>query len=91
MKRAIHRIAEHYGYEAQSGMLVEEMAELIQATNKYNRKPSEKNFWGICEEIADVEIMLSQIKYLLDINQDSLDEIKATKIERQIVRIEGNE
>lgn len=31
------RIADHYGYEAQSNQLVEECAELIQAVNKYRR------------------------------------------------------
>lgn len=89
-------IAEHYGYDAQSRQLIEEMAELTQAINKYWRKqllcgqneiyevaignPEEK---AIIEEIADVEIMLSQIKYLLSC-QDEVEQEKERKILRQL-------
>ena len=33
MKDKIKQIAEHYGYDSQSHMLIEEMAELTQAIN----------------------------------------------------------
>lgn len=94
-------IAEHYGYDAQSRQLIEEMAELTQAINKYWRKqlscgqneiyevaignPEEK---AIIEEMADVEIMLSQIKYLLGCN-DEVKQEKERKIFRQLERIKG--
>ena len=34
MIEEIHKIADYYGYEAQSRQLIEEMAELTQALNK---------------------------------------------------------
>lgn len=68
--------AKYYGYEAQSNQLVEECAELIQAVNKYRRvetglgQPVAEDKKAIArdnlvEEIADVELMLEQIKSLL--------------------------
>ena len=66
-------IAERYGYEPQSRQCIEEMAELTQAINKLWRK---QNFGGnsreiaeaqenLLEEIADVLIMIWQMKELL--------------------------
>ena len=73
---AICKIADHYGYDAQSRQLIEEMAELTQAINKYWRKDlkcGERDIFhtlkgsptedAIIEEIADVEICLSQLKF----------------------------
>lgn len=40
------------------------------------------------EEIADVEIMLAQIKYLMDC-EEAVEEVKQQKIARQIRRMEG--
>ena len=73
--------AKYYGYEAQSNQLVEECAELIQAVNKYRRvetglgQPVAEDKKAIArdnlvEEIADVELMLEQVKYLLQIPED---------------------
>lgn len=84
-------IANHFGYEIQSEQLVEECAELIQAVNKYRRargtgQPTalseEAAFGNLVEEIADVESMLEQIKYLLKIPQAMIDGIKAVKSEK---------
>ena len=93
-------IANHYDYESQSRQLIEEMAELTVAINKLwrverfcNRKNivdvngfSYPEVKEIIEEIADVEIMLSQIKYLLSCN-DEVEREKERKILRQLERI----
>ena len=74
--------AKYYGFEAQSNQLVEECAELIQAVNKYRRvetglgQPVAEDKKAIArdnlvEEIADVELMLEQVKYLLQIPEDT--------------------
>lgn len=94
------RIADHYGYEAQSNQLVEECAELIQAVNKYRRAKVGKVLSpvleplqadrdreqvaldSLIEEIVDVEIMLEQIKYLLQIPEEDLIAVKQYKINR---------
>lgn len=87
--------AEHYGYEAQSLQLVEECAELIQAVSKYRRVAAKGEdekliaLGNLIEEIADVEIMLEQIKYLLKIPEEDLLAYKQFKINRTKERIEG--
>ena len=98
MKEKLQFIAETYGYETQSRQLVEEMAELTVAINKYwralhtkycgvsRRKTMMESRNCLIEEIADVEVMLEQIKYILWCEGD-VDRIKAAKIDRQIARI----
>lgn len=84
-------IAKYYGYEAQSNQLVEECAELIQAVNKYRRvetglgQPVAEDKKAIArdnlvEEIADVELMLEQVKYLLQIPEDEILAVKTFKV-----------
>lgn len=86
MDEDIKKIADFYWYENQSYILIEEMAELTQAIIKMYRKKwtadnDEEEIRHIKEEIADVEICLDQIKYLLEV--DDLDEIKRYRIDRQ--------
>lgn len=94
-------IAEYYGYEAQSNQLVEECAELIQAVNKYRRvetglgQPVLEDKKAIArdnlvEEIADVEVMLEQVKYLLQIPEDEITAVKTFKVNRTKERMESN-
>ena len=97
-------IAKHYGYESQSRQLIEEIAELTVAINKLwrvERFCDRKNIMDvkgfsypevkeIIGEIADVEIMISQIKYLLDC-QDEVEQEKEGKILRQLERIGADE
>lgn len=97
-KEKIKRIANTYGYDAQSRQCIEEMAELTQAINKFWRKdlkcgklttlevPSgSPQELSIIEEIADVQIMLWQMAYLL--NADVIPIIEQ-KLDRQLERIE---
>lgn len=90
------KIAEHYGYEAQSNQLVEGCAELIQAVNKYRRVIScvaeDKKaiaLENLIEEIADVEIVLEQVKYLLQIPEEELEAVKLYKVNRTRERIQN--
>ncbi|GKH50336.1 hypothetical protein CE91St46_14470 [Eubacteriales bacterium] len=85
--------AEYFGYEAQSNQLVEECAELIQAVSKYRRAEAEDEkmiaLSNLIEEVADVEIMLEQIKHLLQIQEGDILALKQFKINRTRERIEG--
>lgn len=95
-KKAIIEISEFYGYDAQSRQLIEEMAELTQAINKAWRMGNDFDNLlvqkrNIKEEIADVYIMLEQMKYLLNIYEDDIETIINRKILRQLERIEKNE
>lgn len=96
--RIIELIANHYGYDAQSRQLIEEMAELTQAINKFWRSSLDcgrikledarlGEAWSdIVEEIADVEIMLEQIKELLVCHREVDGQIRR-KLDRQLKRI----
>ena len=93
---AIKKIADTYGYDTQSRQLIEEMAELTQAINKAWRMGNDFDNLlvqkrNIKEEIADVTIMLEQIKYLLSISDTDINEIIEQKLNRQLERIEKNE
>lgn len=85
------KIAEHYGYEAQSSQLVEECAELIQAVSKYRRvrgmgqettESEQVALDNLVEEIADVELMLEQVKHLLQIPEEDIQAVKLFKVNR---------
>lgn len=78
-------IARHYGENNQLNQLQEELAELIKAVNKYRR--DEDNIDNLIEEIADVEIMIQQIKYLLRLNPEYLEMSRINKLLRQKRRI----
>ena len=78
-------IARHYGETNQLNQLQEELAELIMAVNKYKR--DKENIDNLIEEIADVEIMIQQIKYLLRLNPEYLEMITINKLLRQKRRI----
>lgn len=87
--------AEYFGYEAQSNQLVEECAELIQAVIKYRRAAAKGEdekliaLSNLVEEIADVEIMIEQIKHLLQIQDEDILALKQFKINRTKERIDG--
>lgn len=89
-------IAEHYGYESQSRQCIEEMAELMQAINKLWRsighgQLTEKSFKecleNLTEEMADMQIMLWQMEYLLLSGQE-VNQMIEKKLDRQLKRIE---
>lgn len=92
MKNEIIKIADYYGLREQSEQTIEEMAELTVALRKFWRCDTEEHEeykrrrCDIAEEIADVEIMLEQLKYLFDIETESAN-WKVDKINRQIRRI----
>ena len=91
----IQKIADRYGYEAQSNQLQEECAELIQAVNKLRRvngngQPCQKTVFQaeheLIEELADVEIMIQQIVYLLDC-EEVFEEFMKDKVHRTLIRM----
>lgn len=66
-----------WGMDAQIDMVIEEMSELTKALLKYRRSTHEhfsSRFDDIAEEHADVQIMLSQLQYIMmQIDEDYLD------------------
>lgn len=75
----LRTIANFYGNENQYDKLQEELGELIEAID-------EDDLEHIAEEIADVEIMLEQIKYLSNL-YETVKLQKDYKIMRQLQRV----
>jgi len=72
-----------WGYKAQLVMLMEECAELIQASSKMLRYFGQENkdpFWlcNFVEEMADVEIMIEQFKMMVN-NQEEVENVDFIK------------
>lgn len=89
MDKDLRNIAEHYGLRVQMRQLIEEMAELTQVICKSERYDLDTVREHLVEEVADVDIVLTQVKYLL--GDSEFDKIKNEKIKRQIQRITKGE
>lgn len=79
-------IADHYGKEHQLEKCKEELNELIEAIDSRDEE-------SVKEEIADVEIMINQVKYLMCAER-LVELYKDYKTQRQLTRIakeRGNE
>ena len=85
----IIQIANHYGYTAQSDIVIEECAELTQAILKLRRAWSKGKLNHVKEETADVLIMARQLRVIF--GADDVDRIIDEKLDRQIKRIEDEE
>lgn len=95
LERKLQEIADHYGFEAQANQVMEECGELIQAIAKYNRTKgngydtpltSAGAIAGVVEELADVQLVVCQLVYLLGCGDEVL-EITDAKTDRQLERI----
>lgn len=67
-KRLYKQAVSKWGYSLQLCMLMEESAELIQAVSKVVRRGEKDNsvYDNLAEEMADVEVMIEQIKITTD-------------------------
>jgi hypothetical protein len=86
MDKDLRNIAEHYGLRVQMRQLIEEMAELTQVICKAERYDLDTVREHLVEEVADVQVVLEQVIYLLGDNR--IEQIRAEKIARQKRRIE---
>lgn len=95
INKCIREQAEQFGLENRMLQCTEEAGELIQALSKYQRilqgdKTCQTNMvhaeYMIAEEIADVELLLEQIKYLLG-NEMEVRERKLYKLDRTEQRL----
>lgn len=79
-----------WGAPAQLDMVVEECAELIQAINKFKREKKDSRD-NLLEEIADVEIMIGQLRFILESDKEieQIKEVKMLKI-RERLGLTGN-
>lgn len=75
-----------YGTRMQEDVAIEEMAELQKAIIKHRRYANEETRAEIIDEIADVEIMIEQLKIIYSCYKE-VEKRKEYKVERQIGRI----
>lgn len=68
-----------WGADAQLNVAIEELSELIKEICKMKRKIGYKD--DLCEEIADVEIMCEQLRYIFSIDSE-VNDWKQYKLER---------
>lgn len=84
IEKNIKRIADYYKVKHQEQKLVEELGELLVEISK--NMMTNKVTENTASEIADVIILLTQIVYLYDIEQEVYDKF-SYKIDREIKRI----
>jgi NTP pyrophosphatase (non-canonical NTP hydrolase) len=90
-------IAEHYGIK-QIPVAIEEMAELTQVLTKYLRirqsgQPARKTMDevkdSIEEELSDVIVMMIQLQYLFNVDNDTINKIADEKLKRTLELMEA--
>lgn len=90
-KIALYNIASFYGCRSQEEKAVEELAELIQAIQKKREKGLNRSTKkSLIDELADVSIMVEQLKYLYKCEGKVKKRIKY-KIKRQKKRMKKAE
>ena len=81
------QVISSYGKQLQTFVAIEEMAELMKELTKNMR--GEDNHAAVLEEVADVYIMLEQIKIMQDIPNSELHGMIARKLYRLEQRMKG--
>lgn len=80
-------IINHFGVNRQSRQAMEECGELIQAVNKMLRYPDDEiKRLELIEEIADVLIMITQLKIMFSIEKSELGRMIDYKRNRLVQR-----
>lgn len=86
MKQLLERVITANGMNNQLDVAIEELSELIQAICKIKRRDSLSNEsfavkGNLSEEMADVEIILAELKLLFD-NEGDVKDWKSYKLDR---------
>lgn len=82
-QQILHDAIDWYGMTSQVDMAIEEMAELTQAFCKIKRAWSKEAFANILEEIADVQIMLDQMRLIYGQTAE-IETAKLARLQRRI-------
>lgn len=86
-EKKLQFILNHHGNENQIEQAIEECSELILALQKLKRHGLYDNvrLLQVNEEIADVDIMIGQLKMIFEI--EIIENFKCEKLDREILRI----
>ena len=89
------RAVDAWGVESQMNMMTEEIGELLQAISKFRRsynkseEVKKETYDHLCEEIADVENMIHQFRYIF--SAELIDKYKEEKLTRTLEKIKKTE
>lgn len=90
-KAVFYKAIKEYGIQEQTLVACEECAELIKALSKYQRvceyqaydkRKIQRCLNNITEELADVSIMLDQIKLMHGITEKAVSDVRDSKVKR---------
>ncbi len=87
-KETYKKAIDTYGKDKQLDVVIEEMSELTKEICKFKR--GQDNHQQIVEEIADVEIMLEQLKMICNVKCSELEGVKYQKTERLAERLNND-
>jgi len=90
MRELFEKTIAKWGHRAQLEMAQEESTELALAIRKFMRKNDTTTFDAMASEIADVEIMIEQIKIMLPDIQEKVYSEKEYKLKRLENRVNCN-
>ena len=77
-KKLYKKAVDYFGVSSQVKQAIEECAELIVALSHIRRR--KETVFGVCGEIADVEIMCGQLREM--VTPEIVDKIKNKKLQR---------
>ena len=88
-ERDIWTILRHYGSSAQRLKAMEELSELLTALARIslNEEWGSERYANLMEEMADVEVMMAQMRMVFDIDAEEISRIADKKIDRTLRRI----
>lgn len=89
MKEKEKEIIEHYGVMPQLKHLQGEMFELTEAIINHENEMTKGNLSHIIEELADVQVMIDQLKTYYKVKDIDLNKEMEYKVNRQMNRIAG--
>jgi len=82
--KSMQRALDKWGLNSQVGMAIEECAELIVVLQKYINREKQPSLEEIIDEIADVEMMLAQMRLVFDVS----DGVIKKRIEQKFKKLD---
>jgi len=86
-KELKEQLVKQYGIEAQLYQAMEELSELTVAISHLRRHFTRENINAVTGEIADVELMIEQVKDICGIDDRAVESVMSVKIERLCLRL----
>jgi NTP pyrophosphatase (non-canonical NTP hydrolase) len=93
-RQEVYKKAQHqFGNTNQTIVAIEELSELAKELCKLIRYPHEADIQCLAEEMADVTIMLEQIRQMYDINDEvcSWMDYKVARLQERVMEARKNE